>query len=73
MARIPTEPRLRDFDGVYVSIVDGCRDLDEARALRFFARLSLLLANALGDDEAVREAVRLARESARDAEERPGG
>lgn len=64
--RIPTEPRLRDFDGIYVAIVDGYRDLDEAGALRFFARLSLLLANAVGDEEAVREAVRLAREAAED-------
>lgn len=70
-ARIPTEPRLRDFDGVYVAIVDGCRDLDESGALRFFARLSLILANAIGDDAAVREAVRLAREAADDG--RPAG
>ncbi len=58
-----TEPRLVDFDGTYAAIVEACRDLDERRALRFFARLALILANEVGDDGTVREAVRLARES----------
>ncbi len=58
-----TEPRLADFDGTYAAIVEACRGLDERRALRFFARLSLILANQVGDDGTVREAVRLARES----------
>ncbi len=63
MATVRTDVRLQDHDGTYAEIVEACRDLDETRALRFFARLALLLANQVGDDGLVREAVRLARES----------
>ncbi len=42
---------LRDPDGFYAALLARQAGLDEAQSLRFCARLILLLANEVGDDE----------------------
>ncbi len=44
-------------DDVYNLIVDAHKGLDDARCRAFDARLILLLANQVGDEAAIREAV----------------
>ena len=55
-----TEPRLVDPDGFYAALVEAHRDLDEAASRRLDARLVILLANHIGDDAVLREAIALA-------------
>jgi hypothetical protein len=59
--RLMTEPRIQDPDGFYAELVDSQRGLDDEAAERMNARLILLLANHVGDREALSEALRLAR------------
>lgn len=56
------EPGLRDPDAVFAALVDAHEGLDETASRRLDASLVLLLANHAGDDAAVLEAIRLARE-----------
>ncbi len=68
MAKLMTEARIADPDGIYEALVamhEG-RDLEES--LKLQAKLILLLANHIGDDEVVREAIALAA-----ADRRPAG
>ena len=50
-------------DDVYNAIVDAHKDLDDAQCRAFDARLILLLANHVGDEAAIREALTAARQS----------
>lgn len=50
-------------DDVYNAIVDAHKDLDDAQCRAFDARLILLLANHVGDEAAIREALAAARQS----------
>ena len=63
MAELDTRPRLADPDALYVELVEAHRGLDAEASLRLFARILLLLANHLGDDEILHEAIRRAREA----------
>ncbi len=54
---LATEPRLERPDDVYEALIEAQRDLNPADAERFRARLILLLANRVGDDEAVLAAI----------------
>jgi hypothetical protein len=54
------DPNLPDPDGFHASLVACLRDLDDARAERFQARLLLVLANHVGDREVLDEAMRVA-------------
>ncbi len=55
-------------DDVYNAIVEAHRGLDDAACRDFDARLILLLANHIGDEAVIREALRAA--SARDGDGR---
>ena len=55
------EPNIPDPDGFYEELIACVRDLDDARAERFQAKLLLVLANHVGDREVLREAMRTAR------------
>lgn len=46
-----TAPGLRDPDGFYAALLAQQAGMAPAEALRFCARLILLLANEVGDDE----------------------
>jgi hypothetical protein len=50
-------------DDVYSAIVDAHKGLSEEQCRAFDARLILLLANHVGDEAAIREALELARQS----------
>jgi Protein of unknown function (DUF2783) len=52
-----------DPDGFYEELVAGQRELDEAQAQRYLAKLVLILANQVGDRACLREAIALAREN----------
>ena len=54
-------PRLRDPDALYAALVQAHEGLDEAASRRLDAALVLLLANHIGDDETVLEALHIAR------------
>lgn len=54
-------PHLRDPDRVFAALVDAHEGLDEPASRRLDAALVLLLANQIGDDTIVLEAIRLAR------------
>ncbi len=61
MGKLLQEPRVADPDGLYQELVamhDG-RSVEES--LKLQAKLVLLLANHIGDDEVVREAIALVR------------
>ncbi len=59
-ARLHTEPRLRDPDGFYERLLAVYRDLPEDEAARLSAKLILLLANHIGDEAVLDEALALA-------------
>lgn len=50
-------------DDAYNAIVDAHRDLSDEQCRAFDARLILLLANHVGDEAVLREALRVARET----------
>ncbi len=55
------QPRLRDPDAVFAALVSAHEGLDEAASRRVDAALVLLLANHIGDDAVVLDAIRTAR------------
>jgi hypothetical protein len=54
-------------DDVYNAIVDAHRDLSDEQCRAFDARLILLLANHVGDEAVLREALAAARETMEEA------
>jgi hypothetical protein len=60
---LDTRPRLADPDALFAMLVDAHRGLDAEASRRLDARLVLLLANHIGDLEALREAIALARDA----------
>lgn len=52
-----TDPQLKRADDVYEALINAQQHLSDEVAERFRARLILLLANQVGDDEAVLEAI----------------
>ncbi|MEX0759928.1 MAG: DUF2783 domain-containing protein [Tistlia sp.] len=59
--RLRTEPRLADADGFYEALMAAYRDLPEEAAAKLSAKLILLLANHIGEEAVVREALEIAR------------
>jgi hypothetical protein len=49
-------------DEIYTELIEAHADLTETESRRLDLRLILLLANQIGDEAAIREALRLARE-----------
>jgi hypothetical protein len=62
---LDTTPRLADPDALLALLLDAHKGLDAEASRRLDARLVLLLANHIGDMDALREAIALARASAR--------
>lgn len=56
-----TQPNLARPDDFYEALIDMHRDLDEAQSQSVNAQLILLLANHVGEHEALMEAIRFAR------------
>lgn len=57
------ESRFADPDAAFRLLAQAHRDLDERESAALNARLVLILANQIGDEEVLREAVALAREA----------
>ena len=60
-----TEPNLEAPDAFYEALIDTHRDLDEAQSQALNARLVLLLANHIGRQDVLLEALQAARASGR--------
>ncbi|MBS0447222.1 MAG: DUF2783 domain-containing protein [Proteobacteria bacterium] len=56
-----TTPHFSAGDDFYEALIDAHRDLETAQSHALNARLVLLLANHIGDDAVLREALALAR------------
>jgi len=56
-----TQPNLARPDDFYEALIDMHRDLDEAQSQSANAQLILLLANHVGEHEALMDAIRYAR------------
>jgi Protein of unknown function (DUF2783) len=63
--RLNTEPNLASPDDFYEALIELHRGLTDAESAAVNAKLVLLLANHVGDAEALREAMTLARTPAR--------
>ncbi|HLT78364.1 MAG TPA: DUF2783 domain-containing protein [Ferrovibrio sp.] len=61
MAKLNTAPNLPDPDGFYEALVKMTSGLDDAAAQVAMSKLVLLLANHIGDEEVLREAMTIAR------------
>jgi hypothetical protein len=62
MTRLNTEPNIRDADAFYQALIELHEGLSEAASARVNAKLILLLANHVGDEDVLREALAAARE-----------
>ncbi len=51
------EPNVGDFDALYAAIIEAHSDLGESESAALNARLVLLLANHIGDEAVLREAI----------------
>lgn len=61
MAELETRPNIADPDGFYAELIGAHEGLSDAESAAFNARLVLLLANHIGNREALRRALELAR------------
>lgn len=66
MSALNTEPRLANPDKFYKALSQLYDDLDEPASLRASARLILLLANHIGDEAVLLEAIERAKESVKE-------
>ena len=57
------QPNVQDPDGLYAAIIEAHAGLSEAESVALNARLVLLLANHIGEEAVLREALRVARAS----------
>jgi len=62
VTRLRVDPNLEAPDDFYAALIELHRGLSEEQSERVNAKLILLLANHVGDMEAVREAMQRARE-----------
>lgn len=60
-SHLVTDPNLEAPDEFYAALTELHRDLDEAGSAKANAKLILLLANHIGDDAVLQEAIALAR------------
>ena len=62
MASLRTDPNIADADAFYAELIELHRGLSEEQSRLLNARLILLLANHVGDIEALHAAMAIARE-----------
>ncbi|MCF8481649.1 MAG: DUF2783 domain-containing protein [Rhodospirillum sp.] len=60
--KLNTNPNIARPDDFYEALIEAHRDLSEDQSLAVNARLILLLANHVGDMDALREALDMARD-----------
>lgn len=66
MSELELEPNFTDPDGFYAALAGIHRDRDDKTSQRINARLILILANHIGDQEVLQEALRIAADTADD-------
>lgn len=64
MPRLELNPNFTDPDAFYAALTELHRDRSEAQSERINARLILLLANHVGDQQVLEEALAIAAEAA---------
>jgi hypothetical protein len=64
MADLIDTPNIPDVDGFYAALLDTHEGLTDAESSAFNARLVLVLANHIGDREALGQALELAQKAA---------
>jgi hypothetical protein len=69
MTSLNTAPNFSAGDDFYEALIDAHRDLTTPQSHALNARLVLLLANHIGDDAVLRDALTLARENVLQATE----
>jgi hypothetical protein len=63
MPQLQRKPNLSDTDGFYEALIDAQRGLSEEQAEMLVAKLVLILANHVGEQGVLVEALQLAREN----------
>ena len=61
MTELTTEPNLADADGFYEQLIAAHAGVDDEASRRLNAKLVLLLANHIGDNDVLGAALKLAR------------
>lgn len=61
MGKLNTDMNLADGDATYAALVKMTEGLDDAAAQKAMAKLVLLLANHIGDQDVLNEAMAIAR------------
>lgn len=61
MGKLNTDMNLADGDAAYAALVKMTEGLDDAAAQKAMAKLVLLLANHIGDQDVLNEAMKIAR------------
>lgn len=61
MTALIDTPNLTDHDGFYASLLEAHKSLDEVQSQKLNAQLIMILANHIGDRQALAEALDLAR------------
>jgi hypothetical protein len=61
MAKLITASQFPDPDAAYLALVESRRNLSDAQAAELDTRLTLILANHIGDLDVLREAIALAK------------
>lgn len=61
MGKLNTDMNLADGDATYAALVKMTDGLDDTAAMKAMAKLVLLLANHIGDDAVLKEAMAIAR------------
>jgi hypothetical protein len=64
MTKLITASQFADPDAAYLALVEARRNLSDTEAAELDARLVLILANHVGDLDALREAIALAKQTA---------
>ena len=73
MPKLLTESRLPDPDRVYRRLIDAHRGLSDEASAALNTRLVLILANHLGDEKVLAEAIALAKRAGDDGTAKPDG
>ncbi|WP_341913294.1 DUF2783 domain-containing protein [Ferrovibrio terrae] len=61
MGKLNTDMNLADGDATYAALVKMTEGMDDTAAMKAMAKLVLLLANHIGDDAVLNEAMAIAR------------
>ncbi len=67
-----TDPNIPDADGFYEALIAARKGLDEAESEAFLLRFALLLANQVGDQQVLLDAIAAARAMLRGENEKHG-